>query len=306
MIKKYLAIVFLVMVLPITFCPLESLPSQEGKDPGQRLKRKTRDTSSSDMKTKGEGQKQEPRLPQKEEKAGKSLEEDRLTPENGPPREQDDGNEVLERIEKNMRLVEENLSNNEWGEGTSQIQRDIIQDLESLLKPNDGGDQNGNQPPPATDKNKSKDQSEPNPSKGQKGKEKSEEASKGKGSSAMGKKQAGRRPPRQLRTERNNKQKNGEEKRLSNQSKPSSSGKQQSSDRSPEKQGSGSPKEGPKSAKMADLNPEIIKDIWGHLPESVRAEMDAYSNPQPFHPRYDRLIREYYKTIAETGRKKGD
>ena len=49
-----------------------------------------------------------------------------------------------------------------------------------------------------------------------------------------------------------------------------------------------------------------INDQWGHLPEALRAEMNAYSNPQPFLPRYDRLIREYYKTIAEQGRKKGD
>jgi hypothetical protein len=50
----------------------------------------------------------------------------------------------------------------------------------------------------------------------------------------------------------------------------------------------------------------MYKDIWGHLPESLRAEMNAYSNPQPFLPRYDQLIREYYKTIAEQGRKKGE
>ena len=41
-------------------------------------------------------------------------------------------------------------------------------------------------------------------------------------------------------------------------------------------------------------------------PSAMRAEMNAYSNPQPFMPHYDRLIREYYKTIAEQGRKKGD
>ncbi|MFO0928723.1 MAG: hypothetical protein U0736_17165 [Gemmataceae bacterium] len=54
------------------------------------------------------------------------------------------------------------------------------------------------------------------------------------------------------------------------------------------------------------INVEEYKDVWGHLPESLRAEMNAYSNPQPFLPRYDRLIREYYKTIATQGRKKGD
>ena len=58
--------------------------------------------------------------------------------------------------------------------------------------------------------------------------------------------------------------------------------------------------------KAPENDRRAINDQWGHLPESLRAEMNAYSNPQPFLPRYDRLIREYYKTIAEQGRKKGD
>jgi hypothetical protein len=34
--------------------------------------------------------------------------------------------------------------------------------------------------------------------------------------------------------------------------------------------------------------------------------MDAYSNPQPFLPKYDELIKRYYRTIAEKGRRKGE
>jgi hypothetical protein len=55
-----------------------------------------------------------------------------------------------------------------------------------------------------------------------------------------------------------------------------------------------------------DRNADLYKDVWGHLPESLRAEMNAYSNPQPFMPRYDDLIKKYYRTIAEQGRRKGD
>jgi hypothetical protein len=55
-----------------------------------------------------------------------------------------------------------------------------------------------------------------------------------------------------------------------------------------------------------DRNADLYKDVWGHLPESLRAQMDAYSNPQPFMPRYDDLIKKYYRTIAEQGRRKGD
>ena len=31
--------------------------------------------------------------------------------------------------------------------------------------------------------------------------------------------------------------------------------------------------------------------------------MNAYSNPRPFLPRYDDLIKRYYRTIAEKGQK---
>jgi hypothetical protein len=41
------------------------------------------------------------------------------------------------------------------------------------------------------------------------------------------------------------------------------------------------------------------------MPESLRAEMRAYSNPEPFLAKYDDLIRQYYRTLAEQGRKKG-
>ena len=55
-----------------------------------------------------------------------------------------------------------------------------------------------------------------------------------------------------------------------------------------------------------DLADNGKNGVWGHLPESVRLQMNAYSNPSPFVPRYDDLIKKYYRTIAEQGRKKGD
>jgi hypothetical protein len=48
---------------------------------------------------------------------------------------------------------------------------------------------------------------------------------------------------------------------------------------------------------------EIYKEIWGHLPETLRAEMNAYGREQ-FMEKYSELIRQYYRTIAEKGRRK--
>ncbi len=54
-------------------------------------------------------------------------------------------------------------------------------------------------------------------------------------------------------------------------------------------------------SKIADL----YKDIWGHLPETMRQEMDEYAREQ-FMPKYSDLLKQYYATIAEKGRKKHD
>ena len=53
-------------------------------------------------------------------------------------------------------------------------------------------------------------------------------------------------------------------------------------------------------SKIADL----YKDIWGHLPEKLRQEMDTYSREQ-FMAKYSDLLRQYYATLAEKGRSKG-
>ena len=48
---------------------------------------------------------------------------------------------------------------------------------------------------------------------------------------------------------------------------------------------------------------DLFKDIWGHLPQTKRLEMDAYSKER-FMPKYEDLLRQYYRTIAEQGRRK--
>src|SRR5262245_41715270 len=50
-----------------------------------------------------------------------------------PPPENED-NDILERVAKNARVSEDKLANQEVGEGTRQIQRDILDDLDKLLK----------------------------------------------------------------------------------------------------------------------------------------------------------------------------
>jgi hypothetical protein len=54
-------------------------------------------------------------------------------------------------------------------------------------------------------------------------------------------------------------------------------------------------------SKLADL----YKDVWGHLPETMRQEMDQYSREQ-FMAKYGDLLKQYYATVAEKGRRKAE
>jgi hypothetical protein len=43
---------------------------------------------------------------------------------------------------------------------------------------------------------------------------------------------------------------------------------------------------------------DVLRHIWGHLPEKLRDEMQASLSEQ-FLPKYERMIEEYYKRLAE-------
>ena len=60
-----------------------------------------------------------------------------------------------------------------------------------------------------------------------------------------------------------------------------------------------------KKEEAANKIADVYKDVWGHLPESLRGEMNAYSREQ-FMAKYGDFIRQYYATLSEKGRKKGD
>jgi hypothetical protein len=49
----------------------------------------------------------------------------------------------------------------------------------------------------------------------------------------------------------------------------------------------------------------LFKQTWGHLPETLRQDIDQYSREQ-FMTKYSELIKRYYATIAEKGHRTGD
>jgi hypothetical protein len=240
-------------------------------DPGDapvRLKKKAKP---------GEPDKADPAKPpageDKEKKAKEPAKEDpRGQPE--PDQPQEDEKEVLQRVGKNMRSVEERLGNKELNEGTRQLQEDILKDLESLIRLSQQQDSGS-----SSDSSSSPDM-----------------PSKQSGSQSQRKQQA--------RNNRNNQRNQMAKNRPSggqSQGRQGEQSRDQMANNAGNEGGGGG-----KSASGPDRNADLYKDIWGHLPEALRAEMNAYSNPQAFMNKYDELIKKYYTTIAEKGRRKGD
>jgi hypothetical protein len=296
MIRRLLPFLLAAMVLVVG---LGSAQEPAGPDdPPLRLKKKKRTGDAPPApKLPGAGDKDndpaKPKLPTQGGGKEKAKEDDPLEPEDGRADPEEDEKEVLDRIGRNMRGVEEKLGNRELGEPTSQQMRDIVRDLKSLIKKqqrNQGGGE---------------DQQPQNGGGGEQDKNQDKQQGKQSQSRQQSRSQSGQ--GKQRGKQRQRRQRSGRQRGNSSGQPKSGTGSEQ---RNPQQQPgstSNSQSGGGKSPQNnKNLNADLYKEVWGHLPESLRAEMNAYSNPSPFLPRYDDLIKKYYRTIAEQGRKKGD
>lgn len=187
-----------------------------------------------------------------------------------PVTQQEEAKEVLQRVVQNVHKVDERLAKNDLGEATQQTQRDILKDLESLIQRNE------NPPPQGGDDQDQQGGGDNKDNKDQK-------QGKGKARGKSGSKSRLAMQQRRQRSQGGSEDKGGKD------------GQNGS--------GGGGKKDNRERNKNADLDKH---GVWGHLPATLRAQMDAYSNPHPFLPKYDELIKRYYKTIAEQGRRKGE
>lgn len=220
-----------------------------------------------------------------------------IIPEDGMPGEpEEDEAEILERVNRNMRAVEEKLGNREVGDPTQQQQRDILKDLDSLIRKSQQQEQGGGG---AADQQPQGGMDEKQGENEQGGVQKQRQQRGGQ-KMASSKGQRKQRQPR-----KGNRMMAGGPKQGQGQGKGQGRGQQPGKGLGGgQNPGQGRGGDGPRNDK--ELDNKLYKDVWGHLPESLRAEMNAYSNPRPFMPRYDDLIKKYYRTIAEKGRSKGD
>jgi hypothetical protein len=192
--------------------------------------------------------------------------------------------EILRRIEKNLKDVEDRLGNLEVSDATVQKQRDILEDLDKLLKKQQ--DRN-------SQKNSSKSMSQQKKSSSQKQDSNSEKQ---------------KRNQDQANQQKKDKSGLDKQNQADKQGKQNSGKMAQGKSDSGEKEGRQNQPDGKGGSEKVqyDAGPggEMFKEIWGHLPETLRAELNAYGAPRQFMDRYDAMIRKYYTGVAQKGSKK--
>ena len=182
---------------------------------------------------------------------------------------------IVERIKKNLAESENRLEKKDPGEDNRKIQDKIVKDLDELIKQqndDDGGGGGGGG----------------GGSSGRKGGQGGKGGTANKGGAGGG----------------GGGGKGGGNKGGGNGG--GGGGQNQNPNTAGGKDGQGGGGMGGKGGKKNNTIAELGKGIWGHLSETKRQEMDAYSKER-FMPRYSDLLRQYYKTIAEqNSRKEGE
>ncbi|HVK13410.1 MAG TPA: hypothetical protein VM597_31940 [Gemmataceae bacterium] len=244
-----------------------------------------------------------------------------------PPEEEVDVQKTAERIAENATKAGDRLRDKDLGADTRKIQDEIVKDIEALLKkaqqpPPQSPDMNPMMPPPEGMPPPKSGMPPPMggipPPKGGSGQQNPMPmpmGGMGGGSQSPKPSGSGQKPQGGRREQRMRRQGNDPMGGMNPMSMPKADpggvepmpaklepkdgpeGKEPKGDR-PDQFGKASPKR--QNDKMADL----YNDVWGHLPDRMRQEMDLYYREQ-FMPRYSELLRRYYAALAEQ-RKKGD
>ncbi|MBX7104681.1 MAG: hypothetical protein K1X57_11410 [Gemmataceae bacterium] len=249
--------------------------------------------------------------------------------------EQDDPETLRRRGEQAMKAAEEQLRKRKLADGATKEQRQAIEDLDKLLKalqmpPSNSGA--GGQPPPnsaAQPPGNSPDDSRQQQSGGRQigggsrtNQRPPDSLPQAGGGSAGRERQKNEQSPGaspqgsgKARERRGNRSQNtnNDAGRDPAQGKASPNGPPMPNAASGDRPGDadGNPGANPdqaRGAKMArprdgapDTLGELSRDVWGHLPESLRQEVDHYYKER-FMPRYQELIRQYYSKLAEAER----
>ena len=232
--------------------------------------------------------------------------------------------DVVARVAKDLQMAEERLKKTDAGDLTRKIQRDVVDGLDELIKQNsnsesDGGagasgkmkksgaqkQSGGSKTSDANDKGASQ-QKQQGPSNADKTDEQQThgQAKGGKGEGTEAKNKDRGKDKGDAADDKEGAGKGGGKKKESpdNDQKGQAKGKDKDADKT-EQGGVGTAKNNKSFKSKTDLSSELYRTDWGHLPLTKRLEMDAYSRER-FMPRYDEMLQQYYRTVAEQARGK--
>jgi hypothetical protein len=232
--------------------------------------------------------------------------------------------DVVARVAKDLQMAEARLKKTDPGDLTRKIQRDVVDGLDELIKQNsksesEGGagasgkmkksgaqkQSGGSKTGEGNDKGASQEKQQ-GPSKAEKTDEQQTpgqaKGGKGEGTEAKNKDQGKDKGESADKKEGAGKGGGQEKDSADNDKKGQAKGKDKDADKS-DQGGVGIAKSLKSSKTKADLSSELYRTDWGHLPLTKRLEMDAYSRER-FMPRYDEMLQQYYRTVAEQGKGK--
>ena len=262
-------------------------PANPGDDPPVLKKKGAPDVDDSGLKA-----------PADDKDKDKEKKPDAPKPDGDKPADQAkprlDADEVLKGVAKSMRSAEEHLAKKELGDPTRQAQDDALKGLDSLI------DLAENPPDDPQSKDNQSDKDNKDNKDNKDGKSSSQGGKNNKDNSSAGKPDPSRMPgdksgssssSRSGQRRRGSKRSQGKSgtqpdsgNHASGDQQPGGQGDQKSQDPSNGKSNNGGNGQGSNNPQMAkDPNADLYKDVWGHLPETLRAEMNAYSEHQGLH-----------------------
>jgi hypothetical protein len=289
-IRRILIGLFIVAFAVAGWVVAQDKPAADQDEPPVRLKKKEKPPPKDEAVKPPE--KEVPAKPAAEEKKPEDrIKDEKIKKDDDQPEPGDepelDPQQVLNRALKNSRTVEERLANKEVGDGTKQLQRDILKDLDSLIEEHKRQQQ---------DQAEAQNQDQQQDKQNGPGKQGQQQAGNMGGKQGQRPQQGsgGQRGSRRTQTVRRRGQGSGQSQQAMGQGQKSQGG----NSKSPEggMGGNGGAEEMNKLA-------EVYKDIWGELPKALRQEMDAYSREE-FMTKYKDVLKQYYATVAEKGRHK--
>ena len=325
MTRRILALLLSALVVTGGLAAFADDPPPDPGDAPLRLKKKPKadDKKAEPPKTDKKADDKKPDDKKPDEKTPETKDEAKEGP--APAEPQEDEKEVMERLSRNVRSVGDRLAKQEINEGTRQLQDDILKDIESLIRHSEnpgGGGGAGQQDQNQGEQGQDQNQDQQNQSGGKDSK-KSQDKGQGKqggqgqqsGMQSKGSKSTGNRTGQGQNSQGKGRQRgqlargNATRRQASGERHAATTGPTAinprpawRAERTPAT-AAGNDKNRADLNRNADLNKQ---DVWGHLPESMRATMNAYAGRQEFMAKHEALIKKYYSTIATEGRRKGD